>query len=274
MKIRTKLLVTFCTITVVPIILIYIAIMGLSTYQNRVFSETYGVGQVDLSAGASIRVFSHLTESIQKEIEEEIKNDPSDFEDLTYLATLNDQMKLKHSFLMVTKNGKLFYSGNEEAASALESQISDYAEINDVDSWGNYLDKNTEHLIKQREFELSDGCRIGIYLVTNVVDVIPEVKSLITEMFLGSAMILFITGGMLTAWVYRSILWPIGKLQEATKQIRDGNLDFTLDVEDDDEIGQLCQNFEEMRIRLKESTEEKIQYDKESKELISNISHD
>ena len=34
------------------------------------------------------------------------------------------------------------------------------------------------------------------------------------------------------------------------------------------------QNFEEMRIRLKESTEEKIQYDKESKELISNISHD
>ncbi len=111
MKIRTKLLVTFCTITVVPIILIYIAIMGLSTYQNRVFSETYGVGQVDLSAGASIRVFSHLTESIQKEIEEEIKNDPSDFEDLTYLATLNDQMKLKHSFLMVTKNGKLFYSG-------------------------------------------------------------------------------------------------------------------------------------------------------------------
>ena len=93
-------------------------------------------------------------------------------------------------------------------------------------------------------------------------------------MFLSSAMILFITGGMLTAWVYRSILWPIGKLQEATKQIRDGNLDFTLDVEDDDEIGQLCQNFEEMRIRLKESTEEKIQYDKESKELISNISHD
>ena len=34
MKIRTKLLVTFCTITVVPIILIYIAIMGLSTYQE------------------------------------------------------------------------------------------------------------------------------------------------------------------------------------------------------------------------------------------------
>ena len=274
MKIRTKLLITFLTITVVPIFLIYISMLGLSSYQNRVFRETYDVGQVDLSAGASIRVFSHLTESIQKEIEEKIAKDPEIFTDQSYLGDLNARMTEKHSFLMVTKDGKLIYIGNDETASSLEREISDYAEINDSDSWGNYLDKNTEHLIKQREFELADGSRIAVYLVTNVVDVIPEVKSMITEMFFSSVLILFITGGMLTAWVYRSILWPIGKLQEATKQIRDGNLDFTLDVEDDDEIGQLCQNFEEMRIRLKESTEEKIQYDKESKELISNISHD
>ena len=274
MKIRTKLLITFLTITVVPIFLIYISILGLSSYQNRVFRETYDVGQVDLSAGASIRVFSHLTESIQKEIEEKIAKDPEIFTDQSYLGDLNARMTEKHSFLMVTKDGKLIYIGNDETASSLEREISDYAEINDSDSWGNYLDKNTEHLIKQREFELADGSRIAVYLVTNVVDVIPEVKSMITEMFFSSVLILFITGGMLTAWGYRSILWPIGKLQEATKQIRDGNLDFTLDVEDDDEIGQLCQNFEEMRIRLKESTEEKIQYDKESKELISNISHD
>ena len=73
MKIRTKLLITFLTITVVPNFLIYISILGLSSYQNRVFRETYDVGQVDLSAGASIRVFSHLTESIQKEIEEKIR---------------------------------------------------------------------------------------------------------------------------------------------------------------------------------------------------------
>ena len=75
-------------------------------------------------------------------------------------------------------------------------------------------------------------------------------------------------------WVYRALLQPLNKLQEATKQIRDGNLDFTLDVDNEDEIGMLCQDFEEMRLRLKESSEEKLQYDKESKELISNISHD
>ena len=225
-------------------------------------------------AGASIRLFNHLTESIQKEIEKQIRREPEVFDDLSYLDQLNQKLEENYSFLMVRKDGELLFSGDAEAVAKLQPEISDYETLGDMESWGNYLDGETEHLIKQREFTLEDGSRMGVYLITNVVDVIPEVRSMILEMFLSSAIILFITGGALTAWVYRSILWPIGRLQEATKQIRDGNLDFTLDVEDDDEIGQLCQDFEEMRIRLKESTEEKIQYDKESKELISNISHD
>ncbi|MCD8224489.1 MAG: HAMP domain-containing histidine kinase [Clostridiales bacterium] len=101
-----------------------------------------------------------------------------------------------------------------------------------------------------------------------------EVRALLVQMLmLAICMVVFICAA-LTVWVYRSVLQPLGKLQEATRQIRDGNLDFTLEVEEEDEIGQLCQDFEEMRIRLKENAEEKLQYDTESKELISNISHD
>ena len=36
----------------------------------------------------------------------------------------------------------------------------------------------------------------------------------------------------------------------------------------------MCNDFEIMRKRLKETAEEKLQYDKDNKELISNISHD
>ena len=75
-------------------------------------------------------------------------------------------------------------------------------------------------------------------------------------------------------WIYRSIAVPLVKLKKATKNIKEGNLDFVLEVEGNDEFSQLCQDFEEMRKRLKESTEEKILMDKENKELISNISHD
>lgn len=54
------------------------------------------------------------------------------------------------------------------------------------------------------------------------------------------------------------------KLRKATRNIKDGNLDFVLDVEGTDEFSELCRDFEEMRRRLKESAEEKIILDKEN----------
>lgn len=45
-------------------------------------------------------------------------------------------------------------------------------------------------------------------------------------------------------------------------------------MEGTDEFSELCQDFEDMRRRLKESAEERVRMDKENKELISNISHD
>ena len=139
---------------------------------------------------------------------------------------------------------------------------------------GIYLDGESQHLIKQIDFSFTDGMPGSVFIVSNVDDLLPEVKSMIQELLLVGITILLAAGVLLVFWVYRSILGPLNKLQEATKKIRDGNLEFTLDVEADDEIGQLCSDFEEMRLRLKENAEEKIQYDKESKELISNISHD
>ena len=41
-----------------------------------------------------------------------------------------------------------------------------------------------------------------------------------------------------------------------------------------DEIGELCRNFEEMRQRLKDNAEEKLSGERENKALISNIAHD
>ena len=275
MKIRTRLAIAFLTITVLPMTLIYLVIMTLYDYQGRVFSETYGLSeQVDLTSGVSIRVFSRLTDAVQKEIDAQMEKDSDRFLDEKYLEAVNAKLMPTHSFLVLMRDDTLVYTGNIDTTYELGSEISVYSDLGMTAEWGNYLDDDTEHLIKQREIQFADGTDGIILLVTNVVDVIPEVRSMFVEMMMSAGTILIVTAAIMVAWVYRSIWKPLGQLQEATKQIRDGNLDFTLEVEDDDEIGQLCQNFEEMRIRLKETTEEKIQYDKESKELISNISHD
>ncbi|MBU3839925.1 MAG: HAMP domain-containing histidine kinase [Candidatus Ruminococcus intestinipullorum] len=87
-------------------------------------------------------------------------------------------------------------------------------------------------------------------------------------------LIVFCTVAVLVYWIYRTVSVPLANLQRAARNIKEGNLDFEIKNEADDEIGQLCRDFEEMRLRLKANAEEKIAYDKESKELISNISHD
>ena len=97
-------------------------------------------------------------------------------------------------------------------------------------------------MVKQMDFEYGDGDEGSLFIISRVDELMPEVKSLLFEMVISGVLILIFTGCALMLWIYSSILRPLGSLQEATKKIRDGNLDFTLEVEEDDEIGQLCQN--------------------------------
>ena len=101
-----------------------------------------------------------------------------------------------------------------------------------------------------------------------------RVQLMTKDLLFSAFIILIFTALAVGLWIYRSIATPLVKLKKATQNIKEGNLDFVLDVEGEDEFSELCQDFEEMRRRLKESAEEKVLLDKENKELISNISHD
>ncbi len=86
--------------------------------------------------------------------------------------------------------------------------------------------------------------------------------------------ILILTSSLITIWVNRDIYKPIKELSIAMKKIAEGNFDYRLDPMQDGEIGVLYDNYEQMRLQLKENAEEKAQNEKKSKELVSNISHD
>lgn len=86
--------------------------------------------------------------------------------------------------------------------------------------------------------------------------------------------ILVLSVAFITVNLYRSIAFPMAQIKEATQRIKEGNLDFEIKVNAVKEIEELADDFVEMRERLKLQAEEKIKYDSESKELISNISHD
>ena len=51
------------------------------------------------------------------------------------------------------------------------------------------------------------------------------------------------------------------------RKIKEGNFDYALKTDEKAEIGDLYRNYEDMRLRLKESAEEKVQNEKQKKEL-------
>ena len=96
----------------------------------------------------------------------------------------------------------------------------------------------------------------------------------ITIVATGVFMVLFIValGAVLTRKLAQHILIPLYDLNQATSEIRSGNLKQEISVEKEDEIGELCSNFEAMRKQLIESEKLRSQYDLNRKELIAHRS--
>ena len=239
MKLKTRLAVTFFIITLAPVILICAAAYGLSNYQAQAFRKAYGLNeQIELLSANSMQIFNRLTQKYQAQIRQSLDEDSGRFENTEYLNQLNQQLLDHYAYLIVRKDSQLIYNGSMDAAADMElcSMLPEYSSLNDDLEGGIYLDGDSQHLLKQMDFRFPDDSEGTVFIVSRVDEFVPEVKSMIAEMLFMGLAILIGVGFLLTLWIYRSILRPLGRLQEATKQIRDGNLDFTLEVENEDEI--------------------------------------
>ena len=118
-----------------------------------------------------------------------------------------------------------------------------------------------------------------VNLITELSKEDVMIGALISRRFMASLgwstiIVLILTSTLITVWINKDIYKPIKQLSIAMKKIAEGDFDYRLDPMKDDEIGVLYNNYEQMRLHLKENAEEKAQNEKKSKELISNISHD
>ena len=83
-----------------------------------------------------------------------------------------------------------------------------------------------------------------------------SIQIMTKDLFFTALVILIFTSVSIGLWIYRSVAAPLVKLRKATQNIKEGNLDFVLEVDGTDEFAELCRDFEEMRRRLKESAPE------------------
>lgn len=274
MKLKTRLVIAFLIIIVLPMGLSLAVITGFSQYQISMIEKNYNItGTTYKSFSNPVNMLNKVTSATFHKLVKTAKTAPETLTDITYLEKINEELTKKNSYLVVRRDDKVVYIG-AEAETELLQELPAYGDYDSSSESGVYLGGDLQVFVKQIDFEYQDGAQGSAFIVTDVSDSVPEVKQLITDMVIAVVFILMFTALFLILWIYRGIVIPLGRMKIATQNIKDGNLDFELEIEADDEIGQLCRDFEEMRKRLKDTAEEKVEYDRKSKELISNISHD
>ena len=273
MKFKTKLAITFLTIILLPVLLSLCAFLGIGTVMMRSGGQTtYGEGMRAYSMmSESIDAFSQATDELFDTIQEQARENTHRLEDKAYLDKLNEEAADKSSYIIIRKGDQIYYAGNAAAAQQIFSRLPAYGlESEETDSA--YYFNDMRKLVKQIDFQFADGTEGSAFIVTRITSIFS--KTFLLDMFLAIIFILVLTAMVLTQWIHKDVFAPINRLNLAMQKIAEGNFDYMLESEDDNEIGELYRNYEDMRLRLKESTEEKIQNEKQNRELISNITHD
>ena len=278
MKLRTRVIISFFITIFVPLILCAITFYLFSQYKVRVIGEQYGIENPTYEMiSNNALMLDALTSREYKELLAKAQDSSADLEDTGYLKQLNDKLLKDSSFLAVKKDDTIFFNGSETVDDDKLLQIlPDFgeAEMETESEGGFYLHSDEQELVKRVDFTFEDGSDGNVFIVTRTDQIFPQMRALWEEMFFATILILVFTSFALSFWIYRGVVSPLEQLKKATQNIKEGNLDFTVEGSSVKEINDLCEDFEEMRIRLKENAEEKVEFDKENKELISNISHD
>ena len=93
MKIRTKLVLAFLAVIVLPICLSAICAYGITKIQFRAMEEYYGMDSADYEGLTdSTRLFNRMTKQIYHEIVYDIETDIKKLENIQYLEQLNQRL--------------------------------------------------------------------------------------------------------------------------------------------------------------------------------------
>ncbi|MCI6019667.1 MAG: HAMP domain-containing histidine kinase [Clostridiales bacterium] len=272
LKLLTKVKIAYVVMSVVPLILIAAAVLGISFVGLNAIEEQYDVSE---AAGMEaiynpFSLLGNVTSTMIGEIEKTIADDPDKMQDMVYLDKINAKLGTKSSYLVVKKDDQIVYSGVRDTGMMIDGA---YLDIH-ADEGNLFVLDDVPYHLRMKSFTYSDGSAGGLFVVTNIDKLVPRLKATLIQMLLSIVCIFVLVGAVLMFWLYKSIIKPVDKLKAAAENIKEGNLNFSIDAQADDEIGELCVAFEEMRLKLKEQIDISMQYEKDNKELISNISHD
>lgn len=184
--------------------------------------------------------------------------------------------------LVITYDREIIYSNLKEEDQKIVSNLGDEILFQ---SRSLVLEMNSTSLVKNSfkdRGKIINIIAVNSSYIPNRIDVGLEMRDFANKLVIEyiaiaiiiSIIIIFLTNLILSSIVYKKLISPLEILSNGAEQIKDGNLDFKINYNEDDEFGKVCSDFDEMRKRLKGSIEAQIKYEEDRKQMVAGISHD
>lgn len=269
MSIKIRLVISYIGMIVIPIIILSLIhfMFNLTSFDEheRAFDKISPVGVM-------IRYFmvnTHIERDINIGL---LDGNTEEIIDNEYINDVNEKLDDVYTGIILRKNQEVVFVDDDLNDLKLLSNLPKFKE-----KLKDYYDEEFQSgyiLHSQKDFYSSDGSEISLFIVTNYKSAEQAINKYKLYSIIGILTILTFTSIILTYSLYKDISKSIKNLETATNEIKNGNLDYEVETHLNDEIGNLSDTFEEMRIKLKGSIEMQRKYEENRKNLISNISHD
>lgn len=273
-KINTRIIISSVLAIVIPVLILTLgALIFVVTSMDRysfssVTTESYSIiNQVQ---------WSQTVNNIASILAEE--ND--DTKKQNQIEKTAEKLEEFGSVLYIEKDGKTFYSTKSP-----DEVLSEANAIDPIDKEDNSYYYGDSGLVIVNSFDSDDGRYTIIaansnysvpnadsgYASNGIIESLTNNAATVMGVCVATFIVAIIVLSLLTS---KTIIGPIEKITKGANEIAKGNLDYEIDYQSTNEIGQLAQSFNDMRLRVKELIDGINRADQQQKEMIAGIAHD
>lgn len=272
MMIKKRLTISNIFMVIIPVVLIIIIALVMRIPFSKVYENKFS--ELREKENNAYYIQDRLRPDIPKIHNEEELHDLS--------IQLQNFLEPKGYHLIITYDKEIISSNLTESDNKVVSNMGDDLLFQ---ARSLVLEMNGASLVKnsfKEQDKIINIIAVNSSYIPRRMDIQNDIKSF-TDTFMAtyvgivviiSVIIITLTNAILSSRVARSLIVPLELLSYGSEQIKEGNLDFEMNYESDDEFGRVCSEFNEMRVRLKESIEKQLKYEDNRKQLIVGISHD
>lgn len=267
MTIKKRLFISNTLMLIIPALVSIFMILGSLLLFMNLFYKQF------MDETAHKNNLSHIHELLVEQSKEflDSKEDVSDSKLYhtveKYLASQEMKLEIYDDIGIVCTIGSINSSQTENVlVSAMESLGGEGSiSTNESCLYGEKIlaDGGTYHVLIYSSSEIQES-QHNEFLVKNIIAILCMIIIIAV----------IVTNRFLTKFIFKKIETPLDILTDGVHQIRDGNLDFHIEYNENDEFKSVCNDFNDMAVRLKESVEITQKNEQNRKELIAGISHD